>query len=394
MATEMTTAILKGLYPKVATNLKANVNRYKRNVGDFINARHSELYDNGPYTRIYFTAEDTKKFYSILKLNERDIANQIAKTYYAKISAFNPRCAKDPFTVAHLCCMRYFVINNMKKELELSCIYMAFSGSFYPSIHYGCFPVAQPQEYRHVMEYVINNELTQKFSLKKEGTLLGGINTIVMTWLETYKPLFRSFSDEDCVYLLQQLHDRMKSFMQNIASLYYKIYDDKDKYLNYNSDVYDEDNFRLADNDSLKAERYTMAAMNYITTKGVNYKFCKLSADSNVKVDEVKSIIESIQMDKTNIPLIKEFISLSIVEFMATSDTKDVTGIDYISNTISAKPNTKNPNIERQKEIIEGFLNENSPQYRKRKSREATANSYVRSVSSYYALIVNQANKK
>ena len=378
---------------KVATNLKSNINKYKRNIGEFINARHSELYDNGPYTRIYWTAEDTKKFYTSLNLNERDIINQIAKTYYAKIAAFNPRCAKDPFTVAHLCCMRYFVLNNMKKELEMACIYMAFSGSFYPSIHYGCFPVAQPQDYRHVMEYVINNELTQKFSLKKEGTLSGGIKVIVMTWLDTYKPLFKSFSDEDCVYLLQQLHDRLKSFMQNIASLYYKIYDDKDKYLNYNSDQYGEEDFRLADNDSLKAERYTMAAMNYITTKGVNYKFCKLSADSNVKVDEVKSIIESIQMDKTNIPLIKEFISLSIIEFMATSDNKDVTGVDYLSSTIAAKPNTKNKNILRQKEIIEGFLDENSPQYRKRKSREATKSSYHKSVLLYYAFVINAANK-
>lgn len=389
----MTTAILKGIYPKVSTNLKANINKYKRNVGEFINVRHSELYDNGPYTRIYWTAEDTKKFYTILKLNDREISNQLAKTYYAKIAAFNPRCAKDPFTVAHLCCMRYFVLNNMKKEIELSCIYMAFSGSFYPSIHYGCFPVAQPQEYRHVMEYVINNELTQKFSLKKEGTLLGGIKVIVMTWLETYKPLFKSFSDEDCVYLLQQLHDRMKSFMQNIATLYYKIYDDKDKYLSYNSDMYDEENFRIADNDSLKAERYTMAAMNYVTTKGVNYKFCKISADSNVHVDEVKAIIESIQNDKTNIPLIKEFISLSIVEFMATSDNKDVTGVDYLSSTIVAKPNTKNKNVLRQKEIITKLLTENAPRYKKRSNNEATKNSYIRSVSSYYALVVNHSNK-
>ena len=137
-----------------------------------------------------------------------------------------------------------------------------------------------------------------------------------------------------------------------------------------------------------------MAAMNYITTKGVNYKFCKMSADSNVHTDEVKSIIESIQMDRRNIPLIKEFISLSIIEFMATSKTKDVTGVDYLSNTISAKPNTKNKNIIRQKQIIEGFLDENSPQYRKRKNRPATYNSYIRCLTSQYALIGNQANKQ
>lgn len=393
MTVEKTTAISKGLYPKVETNLRSNLTKYKQNIGLFINARHSELYDNGPYTRIYWTAEDTEKFYKILKLTPAEVQNELAKTYYAGMASFNPRCAKDPLTVAQLCCIRYFVLKNMKAELELACVYMAFSGSFYPSIHYGRFPAAQPQEYRHVMEYVINNELSQKFDLKREGTLIGAIKSICNTWVTSYNKLFKSFSDEDCVYLLQQLHNRIKSFLINIAELYYKVYDDKDKYLAYSSDIYDEENFRLADNDSLKAERYTMAAMNYITTKSVNYKFCKLSADSNVKVDEVKSIIESIQSDKTNIPKVKELIELTIVDFMNNSEVKDVTGVDYLSHTITAKPNAKEPVIVRQKEIVEDLLLNHAPAYKRRRNREDTKNSYIRAIMSYYAMVVSQANK-
>lgn len=393
MAQNDTTAILKGIYPKVSAALKANMNKYKQNIGKFMNARHTELYDNAPYTRMYWNVDDVQAFWKSLKLDQKVIANELSKTYYAKMAAFNPRCAKDPFTIAQLMCIRYLYINKMKKELDMAIIYLCFSGSFYPSIHYGSFPVAQPIEYRHIMEYVVNNELSMKFDLKREGTLVGAIKSVADTWLNTYGAQLKSCTDEDCVYVIQQLHNRIKSFMINIATLYYEVYDNKDKYLAFNSDSYEEDDFRIADNDSLKAERYTMAAMNYITTKGVNYKFCKMSADSNVHTDEVKSIIESIQMDRRNIPLIKEFISLSIIEFMATSKTKDVTGVDYLSNTISAKPNTKNKNIIRQKQIIEGFLDENSPQYRKRKNRPATYNSYIRCLTSYYALIVNQANK-
>lgn len=394
MATqENTTAILKGIYPKVSTAVKTNLTKYRNNIGKFINARHDELYDNGPYTRIYWTAEDAKSFYECLKLDEKVIANELSKTYYASISAFNPRCAKDPFTVAQLMCIRYFYLSKMKKELDLAIIYLCFSGSFYPSIHYGSFPVAQPQEYRHVMEYVINNELSQKFNLKKEGSLVGAVKAIADTWLDSYSGLMKSCSDADCVYLLQQLHNRIKSVIVNIAQLYYKVYDNKDTYFAYDSDNYDEEDFRIADNDSLKAERYAQATMNYITTKGVNYKFCKMSADSLVKTDELKAIIESIQSDRTNIPLIKEFISLTIVDFMTSSSIKDVTGVDYLSHTIAAKPNAKDKNILRQKEIITKLLDENSDSYRRRKNRQATANSYIRSVSSYYALCVNQANK-
>ena len=392
MATEMTTAILKGLYPKVATNLKANVNRYKRNVGDFINARHSELYDNGPYTRIYFTAEDTKKFYSILKLNERDVANQIAKTYYAKISAFNPRCAKDPFTVAHLCCMRYFVINNMKKELELSCIYMAFSGSFYPSIHYAMFPKVQPSEHRYVMEYVVNNELSQKYDLKSQGNVIGAIKSICKTWITSYEKRFKEMDDEDVVYLIQQLHNRIKSFMKNIASLYYKAYEDKE-YLTYDSENHSEEGYRLVGTDSTKAQKAIEKTMTVITSSDINYKLCKMASNNDVHTEEVKSIIESIMNDKDSLVEIRELVTLIICTYFEQSKTKDIRDIDFITFSVAPKPNSKDPHILRQKEIVENWLEDGSPAYRKRKNRLATKNSYFRSVFVYFTLLIHNANK-
>lgn len=390
-----TSAIVKGVYPMVekALNNTTIRNKYKKNIADFINVRSKELYDIGPFTRIYWSNDDKDKFFKLMGFTEAEVLSHIQKTYYWEISSFNPRCAKDPFTCAQLMCIRYFIKKNMKKELELSLIYMAFSGSFYPSIHYGSFPKVQPSEYRHVMEYVINNELSNKFDLKREGSVIGAIRSISNTWVDSYKQKFNKCDDEDVVYLLQQLHNRIKSFMKNIATLYYKIYDDKDKYLAYNSDNSEEDNFRIADNDSLKAERFTSNAMNYITTHSVNYKFCKMSSDSLVRTDEIKSIIESIQEDRTNLPLIKELMGILIAEFLDNSSIKEVNGIDFITFAISAKPNTKNKNIIRQKEIVEKFLDENSAAYRKRRSRLATKNSYHKAVIKYYSLVINQSNK-
>ena len=125
----------------------------------------------------------------------------------------------------------------------------------------------------------------------------------------------------------------------------------------------------------------------------VDYNLCKMASDSNVKVNEVKSIIESIQDDPNNIPEIKELVSILITEYMVNSKDKDVGSIEFVSKSIAAKPNTKNKNIIRQKEIIEHWLDENSAQYRKRKSREATKSSYYKSVLTYYVLQINKANK-
>ena len=390
-----TTAIVKKIYPMIEKALsdKKILDKYKRNIGSFMNARHEDLYDIAPFSRMYWGDNDTKAFYEALGITEVQVLAELRNTYYYGIASFNPRCAKDPFTVAQLMCVRYFYLKKMDKELELSVIYLSFSGSFYPSIHYGSFPKVQPSEYRHVMEHVVNNVLSNKFDLKREGSLIGAIRSINNTWIDSYGDRLKSCDDEDVVYILQQLHNRIKSFMINIAKEYYKAYENKDEYISYASDNASEDDFRVADNDSLKAERCVMNAMNYISTHGTNYKFCKMAADSNVRTDEIKSIIDTIQSDRNNLALIREMIGLLIIEYFKESDTKEVTGVDFLTFAISPKPNSKNPNYLRMKEIIATLLSENSPGYRKRCNRLPTANSYNRAILAYYSLVINYSNK-
>ena len=88
-----------------------------------------------------------------------------------------------------------------------------------------------------------------------------------------------------------------------------------------------------------------------------------------------------------------EFISISVYSYFQQSKTKDVRDIDFITFSISPKPNTKDPHIIKQKEIVEKWLNENSPAYRKRKSRTATKLSYHKSVFTYFTLVIHEANK-
>lgn len=278
------------------------------------------------------------------------------------------------------------------KDAEISAVYLAFSGKFYPSIHSQKFPIP-PEKYRHIMEYVLNNVLTQKYDLKREGSVFGAIRSICLTWLNTYKSKFRDPDDEDVADMIQQLHGRIKSFLGNIATAYYDAYEKKDVYFAYSSDSNDQETFRVADSDSLAAERAVENGMNWITSKGVDYRMCKLASDKNVTTDEIKNIIESIQEDRNNIILIRELMQLMVAEFFANSNSKDVTSYEFIKVTIVAKPNTRNKNIIREKEIVEGWLDENSPQYRKRKSRPDTKSSYHKSVLAYYALVINTANK-
>lgn len=388
---KVTRVAVNKIYPIVEKSLQKNTPAYKKNVQEFIKDRSKDLYDIVPVRRIPFGSEDIDSFFKAMKIDKNEITQCLSETYYWNMN-FNPRAAKDEFTMTMMMVIRYFLLKNKQTDAEISTIYLAFSGKFYPSIHSQKFKIP-PEKYRHIMEYVLNNVLTQKYDLKREGSVFGAVRSICKTWLRTYTPKFKNPDDEDVADMIQQLHGRIKSFLGNIAAAYYDTYEKRDTYFAYASDSNDQDSFRIADNDSLLAERCVENAMNWITTKQVDYKLCKWASDKNVKVDEIKSIIESIQEDSDNLLLIREMMQLIIADYFSISKTKDVTSYEFINKSIVAKPNSKNKYVIRQKEIIEYFLDENSPAYRKRKSRPDTKSSYYKSILTYYVLVINESNK-
>ena len=388
---KVTRVAVNKIYPIVEKSLQKNTPAYKKNVQEFIKDRSKDLYDIVPVRRIPFGSEDIDSFFKAMKIDKNEITQCLSETYYWNMN-FNPRAAKDEFTMTMMMVIRYFLLKNKQTDAEISTIYLAFSGKFYPSIHSQKFKIP-PEKYRHIMEYVLNNVLTRKYDLKREGSVFGAVRSICRTWLRTYTPKFKNPDDEDVADMIQQLHGRIKSFLGNIAAAYYDTYEKRDSYFAYASDSNDQDSFRIADNDSLLAERCVENAMNWITTKQVDYKLCKWASDKNVKVDEIKSIIESIQEDSDNLLLIREMMQLIIADYFSTSNNKDVTSYEFINKSIVAKPNSKNKYVIRQKEIIEYFLDENSPAYRKRKSRPDTKSSYYKSILTYYVLVINESNK-
>ena len=393
-----TSAILDGIYPLVNKSLSNSqqMSKYKSMISRFINKRSKDLYDTCPCSRILYGLEDEQDYFKSLNISKSEVESILTKTYYAKIANFNPRAAKNAQIIVSICVVRYFLLKNDSKNLDLACIYLAFSGSMYPSAHYGSFPVVEPSEYRHIMEYVINNELSNKYDIKREGSVIGGIRSLTNTWLNSYKDLFKTFSDDDIVYLIQQLHGRIKSFIQNIAEVYYEAYKNKDSFSFESDNIGGEDligDYRVVDNNSMQIEKLVEKSMTYINTNGVDYKIIKMVADQNVKPSEVQLIIETIDNDPEYIPLIKELIRIMITQYMLESKNKDITSVEFISFNLAPKPNSKNKNILRQKEIIEILLNKGTPSYRKRKNRPDTKSSYYKALLGYYAIVINKCAK-
>lgn len=392
-----TDAILKEIYPKVSKAIESNTLNWKQCLSRFISSRSTMLFDSMPCDRILYFDKDRDDLFDSIKLDRNELEKSLNNTYYAKISKFKPSQAKDITTVVALCIIRYFLIKKDQKNLELALVYYSFSGKMYPSIHYGFFKLVAPSKYRYVMEYVVNNKLSNKYELKTKGTIIGAIKSIAINWINAYKSnMFKTFDDEDVCYIIQQIHNRIKSFMKNIAKLYYEAYDNKE-YISYDKDALPEGDsggdYHLTDNDSFKLQKYVEKTMQRINTSRVDYKTCKACSDANVQVEEVRTIIESILNNPDNNKKIKEMVTNIIGTYMCQSEKKDIVSLDFFSFTIKPKPNSKDPLINRIKDIIIELLEDCSERFNKRKHREATKQSYIKSLLIYFTLTIINANK-
>ena len=391
---ENTTAVRDLIYPMVekALSTSKGKNQYKKFVNDFFAKRDTEVYDALPCSRIICSEDEMDQLFVALNINKADVEAAIKETFFAQVKNFNPKAALHAFTLTQLCIVRYYHWMNSRQDRDLSILLLAFSGKFYPSLHYKSYPTVMPV--RHVMEYVVNNKLSQKYDLASQGSIMGAVKSITNTWVTTYNSKFKTFTDSDIKSLIEQLRSRLGSFMRNIASEYYKAYDDKDIYMSYSSDSFEQDDYHLADNDTLKVEKITEAVAASIASNGVDYKLCKACSDENITPNEAKAVIESIVMDRDNILPIKELVSLMITTYFAIAKNKDVTDIEFIAYTITPKPNAKQPEILRQKELVETFLSDSGTAYLRRRSRISTRNSYERCVKMYFALLIHNVARR
>ena len=391
---KVTYTIVDKLYPVVADKLSKNVRKYMACISDFINANHKQLYDVGPYDVIYFRRSDVDKLFKSIEFSEDELSSIMQECFFWNVP-FNPPCAKEPYILLLMCAIRYFLINKKRKEAEISACYLAFSGKIYASLFVGAaFPKAPPSKYRTVMDYVVNNMLTNKHSLKSEGTLFGAVKAQSNTWIDTYGPdLIKRPDDAEIGMMIQQIRDRVRSFLMNIARLYYEAYNEK-LYLNYETDnLSDGKEFRITDNDSLRATRYTQNAVNYMIMNQVSLQLCNKCKDDNVKASEVKDIMTSVISDKNNLSELTRVVNILICDFMRTYPGKSINSIDFMGHSLVQKPNIRDPYIVELNKIIATWLDENSANYRRRKSRIATANSYKRACLTYITLAIVAANK-
>lgn len=387
-----TSIIIENLYPLIEEKLDKNNRKFKAMIGNFINTRHKELYEVAPYDRIFFNKKDVDNIFISLNLTENEVISIMKNCFFWDMN-ISPKAAKEPYVLVLMCCIRYYLKHNDRPSAEITTIFTCFTGKFYASLHSNFWRNFTPRENQAAMEYVINNMLSDKFDLKTEGTIFGAIKKLCITWLEKYKNqiIGKDTDDEKMRVLIQQLRDREKSFLKNIANLYYEAVESK-AYMNYETDSLDPDDFRLTDSDTLKAARFTEAAVQLMTSQKIDIRCVDNCHDSRVSSKNIMTILETILGDNNNIPNIKWVVNVIICDFMSNYPGKEVGGADFLSYSMKAKPNTKNEYLLKMKKIVTDWLNRTDV-FRKCKS-DITMNSYYRAILMYFALMVSKVALK
>lgn len=390
---KMTNVIATELYSFIEDKIAKNENRYKAHLANFFNKNHDIMYDIGPYDIIYYTKTDINNLFNSLGISEKQVSD-ILKGCYWYGKDINPPCVKEPYVEVIMVIILYFLKHKKQKEAEISIIYLAFSGKFYASLFAKWFPIP-PSKYRSTMDYVVNNMLNDKFDLKTTGSVFGAVRKLSITTLETYKDeILNDCEDEDIKYFIQQLRDRESAFLNKVAKLYYNAFENK-YYLNYESDnVTDADEFRITDSDATIAARITENVVNFMLVNNVDLSICNEFKDANLRPTELRDIIEAIVSDKHNINQMYRVCNILICDFMRNNHGIRVDNIAFIEYSLKEKPNSKDKYIIELQEIIMSWLDENSPNYRRRKSRKATAIAYRKAIKYYFIRIISKVAGK
>lgn len=401
--------IIEKLYPLVEQKIGSREKKYKDVIANFFNKNHDQIFDIAPYNRIYFNKDDEDRLFDAVGISRGEIDNIIKDCFFYNIN-FNPKCAKEPYVQLLFCILRYYIIKGKKKEAILTTIYILLSGKFYASLHYEFWKYPPNKA---VMDYVINNVLSDKFDLKKEGTIYKALYKLAETFIDKYNTQFKKqVSDEEMTKHMQQLRDREKSFLKNISNAYYEAYENKN-YLNYEFQVEEEDNFRITENDAATAARITQNTMSYLTAQKVDMQICnqasgfsvitnrdksgqKTSQNSiTIKPLQIKDAMENILSDKTNYPKLARLINLDICLFMEDPANKGyrIGSSQFIVDSLKSTPNTKNPYYIEKKKILVDFLDQYCASYHRVINRADTRNNFMRVILAYIVLVISKVVK-
>ena len=372
---------------KIQSTFSKPDNQRKLNtiVSKYVDKNVDKLTSVGPSKRPMFTDADRNQIYDMANLHPNAIIAIVRDTDYIKEGT----TPGNPFNIIMTLIIRYFKSKKMLKEMNAAILYLTLS--MYPSLHAKYFKY-EPNE--QIMAYTIQH-LSNKYKIKQSGNVMGALFDTTKVSDEHYSSELLRGNDKDIADYILSFKTRLNGFMKNICSEFMKQHSNKN-YLNYETDIDDDENFIQSDSNSYLITRTSNANVLKLSVHGPNMMIVKSAAKLNdVSVNSLRSAIISICKDKKSNEAMRTLISniLYLFLFDGKHTKEDINSSRFLlfSMEVYKKANTTDTNILRIKEILDNWIGIYSPQYKK-SNAVGTVNAFRKALYTFFVLTI-QKNK-
>ena len=378
--------LINELYPLIEKGLskKENVMKFKQSVSNYIDRNSDKLSTIGPIHRTIFSEEDMNNLYNVIEVSPVQIKEIIKKS---KVIKDQWQIMNDPFNSACCLTIRYFRINKNDDMANLALIYLTLS--MYPSLHYKFFEF-EPNE--NIMNFTINN-LSNKFKIKQTGSIHNALIATSFVSDKKYNDNLLKGSDKEIVDYVQAINTRLNMLMRKISNEFYKNHKDK-KYMNLESDNFEEATYHESDSNIYAVERMTNAVVLKLTVDGPNIKIVNLASKfCQVSTSELRNYIETllVQDKREEIRTIVDSI-LFLFLFDSQNTVQEVASNKFFFYCLELykKSNTSDKNIIKIKQVLDGWLEELGTY--KKTQRLATINNFRRALFTFFVASIQHIN--
>lgn len=382
MDIEETTVLYDELVTRLRTPALANKFSFIKIVASYIDKNAESLMIMGPYKKLMFIEKDVlPPMYALLGMTDKEVTAIIKQCPLIK-SHFNTLNNPFFFMMTALAMIYGDQTDARSKEAE-ECAMLFMALRFYSSRQQQMWPYEANQE---IMEYTINN-LNNKYMIKTEKTIFGVLKRIVHGNNETVGSVLRkTHTDKYFMYFITNVSTKINNTLSNIWKEYKKNYDNK-KYLNSDSDRYDDENDTIKDLSNISSTITGMSERVYgrIKTNPISDKMLLDATNiTKLKISSVKSTLAELIDHETDV--LKELITLILQSFFlnpknTTSMVKSKYFAIFCLNNYKVS-NSKDPLILRIKEILDIWIKEYGSKYI-RLNREATLINFRKAIYIY-----------
>lgn len=365
------------LYDEITTLLKDQAYIKRKDVIKFIASyidRNSEsLMISGPYLQpVFKEAKDSDPLFQLLNVTKKEITEIVKKSPLVQM---NYRTLNNPLfylLTGLICCYREYEQDPYAKEAKNMCS-MYMSIRFYSSRrdHLWCKGCQKT-----IMDYTINN-LNNKYIFKTEGSVYKVLKHLSDMNDETVGvSLSKTHTDKEFKYYITNISTKVNNTLGNLFDEYLKNSKSK-KYLNENSERYDDENKTIKELDNISSIIVDMSERIYSAIKQHpvdEHMLLDATTVTKLKISSVKSTIEEVLDSETK--NLKELITSILQLFFIEnpSHTPNKVKSKYFSvfclNAYKVS-NSKSQQILTMKQILDSWVHEYGSKYI-RLNREAT----------------------